>query len=385
MIFIGLIIFGLTSFLNVGYSVQITIGLFFCTLVISTKIKKRFGWFPAFSFIYFCLSAISRIAAPLFFWPNVPLEMISTLESITSQTLLYFILVVLIFSKRDKFIGPAFAILGLLNTVVMLWEFFNGRIPCFLLNNPAMDAGFIACVIPVLLNKMDERKFYWNIPLIGLPLLALFISESSTGVLGACLAVGCFLISKDNFSLTSTLLSACFGGIFSIVGFFIQKNVLFNSDGRSGIWKQTMAFWMNKGLSWDELYSKGPLACILMLFNDTYHYIGAGMGTFFLWGPSLQITESLRLDPTHPNKHFMAWFWLHNDWLQILFETGILGFMIALTVFAVAVYKARSAPAVFASLITYGAVAVIQMPLRHFIFAGFGVFLLSVAFRTSEE
>ncbi len=380
---LAILLLACATFFNWGYTMYVALGLLFCCLVVSSWVKKAYGWLPAIAFFYFTASGISRIAAPLFFWPGVPIEMVSTLESIVSQSTLYVVLITLCFSRRSDYMGAVFVLLGFLNSVAILVEFARGRPPCFLFNNPAMDAGFVAVTFPPLLNfawQKLHRKF-----LLIVPITALFVTDSSTGVMGACLAVGAYLCAKYKFHWKAIAHAVAWGSLFSGVGFLLQKDVLLNSDGRTAIWKQTFAFWMNKGLNFQELTAKGPAYLCAVMFNDLYHYIGTGLGTFFLWGPSLQLTEAVKLDPNAVKDHFNAFFWLHNDWLQVLIETGWLGLAITASVVIVALVKAKRSPAVFASLATYAAIAVIQMPLRHFLFAAFGMFLLSKAFNPAKK
>lgn len=366
MIFLGLLVVGLSSFLELGYSSQIAVGLAFAVLVLSSKIHKEFGPLPAIAFSYFAGSGLLRIGAPLFFFPEMELEMVATLESIVSQSTLFFILCVLTFTQKSEWWDKAFGFLGWLNACLMLVLFCFGKIPCFLFNNPAMDAAFVACTLPLFLTKFEERSKRHNFFLLVPMIAALLISQSSTGIMGACLSIGAFVWIKQRYTFRALLLAISVGGLFTTIGLLTQRAVLFSSSGRTTVWKNSMDFWMGK----------------LSMTGDFYHWIGAGLGSFFMWGPSLQITEAQKLGLDHVNDGF---FWMHNDWLQILFESGIIGLILALAIFAQALIKSRKSPALFAALLCYGSIAVIQMPLRHFLFAGFGTLLLAKVFSPSEE
>jgi O-antigen ligase len=104
--------------------------------------------------------------------------------------------------------------------------------------------------------------------------------------------------------------------------------------------------------------------------------LGDGAGSFAKLGPVLQYREALK----NKAAGFPGFFWMHNDWLQIFFEFGYIGLGIAVLLFFYALYCLRANPDYFASLMTFGAISFIQMPLRWFLFSWFGAFLLSKAY-----
>ena len=76
----------------------------------------------------------------------------------------------------------------------------------------------------------------------------------------------------------------------------------FDSAERLGIYKEFMSAW------WSELVTRNPLV----------FFLGTGPGTFF-W------ISLMRNDFAEPQ-----WWWLHSDFLQILFELGAIGFTLSL-------------------------------------------------------
>ena len=64
-------------------------------------------------------------------------------------------------------------------------------------------------------------------------------------------------------------------------------------------------------------------AAMLYYWEHCNIWIGSGLGTFMLYGKKIQALAGYK-DPSE------VWFSLHNDWLQWLFETGIVGAALAL-------------------------------------------------------
>lgn len=70
--------------------------------------------------------------------------------------------------------------------------------------------------------------------------------------------------------------------------------LIFNSNGRVPVWRDAFYFW--------EQFSP---------------WLGTGLGTYTVIGPFLSIP-----------KYGIGFIWMHSDWLQILFETGIPGLIL---------------------------------------------------------
>ncbi len=73
--------------------------------------------------------------------------------------------------------------------------------------------------------------------------------------------------------------------------------------------------------------------------------------------------------------------WMHNDWLQILFELGIIGLAAAI-IFYICLIKHswNKKNYLFPIVCTYGFISLTQMPLRVFVFQLLGACLIMMAF-----
>lgn len=348
------------------------IGLSLLSLFMAWKLYKRFHWSVGLAFAYFSVYNFTRTTYALLFWKGLELPDMIAFEATVTDAQIFMLLIAAFFLLTScsrvfhQHMEDFFITLGLVDSIVMLGKFFYyhvndqsdlSKTPYFLLNNSALDSAFISCVLYFVIQ---QRLWLLAIPFIG----ACLISNTSTGILG--LGLGFFIYYGINAYYTKSwrllLLFTPIPVLIASVGYWMQKEVLFNSSGRTSIWKMSWEFWRQ---------------------NFTALF-GAGMGTYLVWGPSIQVNNAL----THGAKEgtvITSFPTMHNDWFQILFETGVIGLVLAIAVWAFALFKARHKPAIFTSLVVFGATAFIQMNLRWFIFAFFGAWLLSRAFIIEES
>ncbi len=80
----------------------------------------------------------------------------------------------------------------------------------------------------------------------------------------------------------------------------------------------------------------------------TNHWVGTGPGSFMVLGP-------------YNVEHKM--YVLHNDWIQVLFEYGCVGFSIALSGAMILLYRARNSPVILGSLASFYLASLMYFPL----------------------
>jgi hypothetical protein len=136
----------------------------------------------------------------------------------------------------------------------------------------------------------------------------------------------------------------------ALVGAKMQGQYLLNGSGRYEVWKMSLNF----------------------LFNEANPWLGLGSGTFTMFGPALQMREAVQ----NNIQGFPGFFWMHNDWLQVLFETGIIGVGFCVLIFLKALWDSKKNAELFACILTYGAISITQMPIRWFIFSLLGAYLV---------
>ncbi len=200
------------------------------------------------------------------------------------------------------------------------------------LHNPSVSGSFIAVLAPSLA---------WP--------LALFIAgaviktKASTPLLALFIGVGVRYWDRWKRYVGEV----AFVGSLAVIGI---PSLYFSSSGRSHVWLNVWQWWRDQG----------P-AC---------WWIGTGAGATPLLVPMIQHQFGLSGES---DQYFL---WLHSDWLQILFEFGILGLLAALLIFFDGLHRARRTPIYGAMLASFGACMVTNFPLRYPLFCFLGVVIL---------
>lgn len=315
-----------------------------CSLALSYLVFKKTNILFSAAYFYFSIIAIAKISAAQYFWPGLDLSDVVGLESIVAESYLYLTSFVILFCIIDiKNLERVFLIFGLIDSLIILGKWVMGYGPYFLLNNPAIDAAYISALIPFSIKFGAPWIF----------ILACLVTKSSTSIMGLGVGIGSYWLAKNKFSVKSLIISLGIAFLCALLGLFMQGNVLLDSSGRYTIWEWAMKYW--------SIHSN--------------YWIGMGSGTFQMFGPSIQIDHYLSLG-VKEDMLIAGFIWLHNDWLQVLFETGIIGLLFVGAIFICAVFNLRRKPAEFASLLAFGAIAILQMPLRWPILCLLGMFLI---------
>lgn len=182
------------------------------------------------------------------------------------------------------------------------------------LDNQALDATLIAMIYPSILLRDDEIwesaktkiNGLWSLSYYLLsrfipPIAVLFFSQSATGVfclIGGFLAMG--LLAWEHHLVRWIYAGGAF--LAFVIGYLTQSSRLFSSTGRWGVWE-----WFVNWI-WD---------------TDQFMY-GTGMGTFEVLGGAIQRNYGF------DNSNQPFWLYAHNEYLQIAFETGLVGLGLAL-------------------------------------------------------
>ncbi len=210
--------------------------------------------------------------------------------------------------------------------------------PYGLLNNKAADSSFIGCMLPMIFYKgVNEWKMYASATLM---VLAIFFTRSSTGL--ASIGVGASAILFQTAPKRVWLLSSILGLILlGGIGSAFLGRELVDPSGRQIVWRE----------AWN-MAIQAP-------------WFGHGTGSWTI--------ESRKLAG--------GWLWLHNDYLEVFFENGIVGLMLVLITYCVLLIRLYKRDSVyFAVAVVYGFTALTEMPLRLFVTQILGVCLIFEAF-----
>ncbi len=322
-------------------------GLAVCAFAITVFVFQRLGGLIALSYFYFSILAICKISAAPYFWPQFTLPDVVGLESLVAEAHIYLTGIVLLFCLvKAKNLKNLLLMFGLIDALVIIGKWGFGYGPYFLLNNPGIEGVLISSLIPFGIE-------------LGAPWLFIFvciITKTSTGILGAGVAIGSYYLACKKFTKKSLSISLLVAFCFAGLGYLMQGKVLLDNSGRFNIWKISMEYWAHTANYWT----------------------GLGAGTFQMLGPFIQVIYYAE-QGVKENAVIAGFTWLHNDWLQVLFETGIIGLGLVGAIFIRAIFLLRRKPAYFASLVTFGTVAIIQMNIHWFLTACLGAFLVASA------
>lgn len=230
-----------------------------------------------------------------------------------------------------------------INSVLMLFGSGVTKILSF-------NATFAAITVPLIFfkpNKANDNRLWVNliliIPLI-LPIAAILVAGGSTpiftliaGFLGVSIAM-----RKWKLSIAAILIPL-------FVGLFREKDQLLNTNDRADHWKAIMEWW------WSHP-TKPPFAIEYYKADDWMKkIIGTGSGTFEWFGPIIERRAS------------NAYNFLHNEYLQILFEQGFVGIIIFMILLILVLKKSFKTPWLFGTICAISVSMLTQFPLRFMI------------------
>lgn len=341
-----------------SFTTQTAAGFILLFAWLSWVLAEKFDPWIGVSYFYFSMVAVPRFCFPQYFFQGFNLETIIGFEAVITQGHFYLTAIIFVFFfmrwRTLEFTRLLMVCFAYLMALVSWGKFMNGNAPYYqysLFNNSAIDCVFISCCLPSANLYLKGKQKWWLLFLAG----PLVFTQTSTGIFGLGMFLILPLIRRANY-----IWSIGAGAAVSAIGIFTQGEALFNSSGRVLVWKQTMPFW------WQYLN----------------HIVGAGVGTYFLYGPSVQINN---LKDVPDGYVLPAFFWAHSDPLQILFETGYIGLILSIIVCVRAIYKSRNRPWLFDSLILYTVTLFWQMSLRHVLLTCLGALFVTIAFRDSAQ
>lgn len=216
----------------------------------------------------------------------------------------------------------------------------NGR----MFGNPSMEASLLACLMPFVIGFLKDRLKWkhWLLRfcILGvwlITLLAIYRTKASVpwGVLGVVSAALLIAESKTKRTLlVSGITIATLAISMILVGLHALGKDFWDQNGRLEIWQ----------MAWNWSKSHGQLL------------LGTGFSTTQVLVPVEQMITG-----HFNNAYFM---WLHNDWLQLFLEGGIVGFVFFTLAFSRLVYVTWKKPVLFASFMGFVTMGLFNYPLR---------------------
>lgn len=231
-----------------------------------------------------------------------------------------------------------------INQVVSLFQYWilgneNWQSSGFL-PNYSMASCMVAMILPLALSRR-ANPIAWTCALTAIP--TVWMSQSSIGFVALFVGIGAFIVSIG-FTFFRQVAMKILGFTAVLVpatvialGFTVDPQwSRFMEISRFKMWIPSLQYWLDHGSIW----------------------FGVGLGSYRHFGSVIQTQQNVEVG------HW--WLWMHNDWFQVLFETGIFGFTSALLVLLAALWSAFRAGSagLFGSICALSVVAFGNYPLR---------------------
>jgi O-antigen ligase len=209
------------------------------------------------------------------------------------------------------------------------------------LSNPSMNSSMIVATLPFLI-KHTGGKVRWIA--LALAVGSVFLSKGSIGIGLLCALAVLYAIRFKWWKLLALAPLPLAVGAFQM-----PLNLLFNSGNRFNAWEFLMGAWAKRPINYP---------------------FGTGYGTFGVFSANLQVSSGKFQNDW--------WIWLHNDWLEVLFTLGVVGLVLALLVYASALWRlyCRGEHTETISLCLFGLVMGCNYPAHQPISALFGAWIV---------
>ncbi len=340
-------------YLLIGVGACVSLFIFEVLTLLGQR-KKMAGYFSlSWFYTYLALSYWAFYKAATFkFVPEQQLM----IEFLSSQSFLCFIILTLFtlnlgVAKRQYAMFWGLMLCGLAHAIYLIYGnlfYTTGVEQIGLLGNRSLGASFTVVWLTLIPRWKRYNVWVALIPqrypdalalfLILIGLVAVLTSQSSISyiALGAAGAAYIFKHAWDRMGrvgatvLALGLLALC----FATLG-IIDPTEVFSTSLRASNWTVLYTKW---------LHSSG------VIFG-----LGPGSMQFYLpfWQDKLNLIY---------NREHTFWLWMHNDWLQLLLEYGVVGFLNFVCLWLVCLKRAWRETSLFASVIAIGAIMVGNYP-----------------------
>ncbi len=317
-------------------------------------ISKKTNMVGGLLVFYIFLNGFQSFFMPKYEVPNMGPLMLTQIPGLSAMALLWVIVLIIPFlmlpKDKNTWVTFFFLTLGYVNSILVIFklgvdQFKNSGVQF----NPAQDGTLIACLLPLAYYLKTRYKWF----LLAIMSFAIIRTNASTPFLG----LGIFVATTLWFTRFRWL--AILGpAVVAGVGVWLQGYQDFVSpNGRTYIWKLCMTYWKDH---------------LNMLF-------GSGVGTFFLYGPGIEINHH-GFGYNQP-----VYVWLHSSPLQILFELGVIGFLLSMAFYLISLVRCYDRPRLFSMLVIYGVTSCFQMPLNQMFSAFLLIFILKLIYEQGDH
>lgn len=352
----------------IDYSLQwFLLVALFTFLACAFPVRRVVGSLAASTILYFFLTAENVWLNPLSSYSNITPYDLLGLRQFATDSIMKFVVVVspmLYLASQNRralaaygtIAAAVFCLLDPLFSVAQLVlspDRCRGENTCGgIIGNPSMNACFLVVLLPIALKALDV---WAKVAAAVLVVFVVLISKASIpiGLLVALVALMALGLTNRRTAAIAIICSP----LLLLLGRWLLGSELLNSGDRLLMWKFFLSKW-NVVSNW---------------------IFGTGYGTFGVFSINVQ-------------KHFHMrdngwWIWIHNDWLQELFEVGLVGLLLMAATYLRALLllvKERLLHEAV-SLILYGLMMLMNYPAHLAPTAAFGAWLAVVALSSKQR
>lgn len=336
------------------------LGLTSLVLIIASRLWLGFGKIPAVLFVYILLSAFLVSVAKFSVYAG------SRIHPYVATNSLYVVMCILLFAASGSYLSEN---LDKLKKGIKWFTLLNASytIFCWAINWLAVYLGHeghgdIATALLWLgaRNEVNHGLIDYSgmngvLLALGTPFqvgwilvptyIAIYLSKSVIpyGIAAVVMCAGWMHLKRPKDAITAVI-------IYLSAAYFLSGKPLLQTSMRWDAYKLFMGWWWTHANRW----------------------LGTGPSTFPNFSPGIQYVNHFQIT----NDGGFIWGWMHSDWLQCLFEYGIIGFVLIAAMFLDVAYRLwkKDDARVFALWLGLGASAVFDYPLRYFLTA----FLMAV-------
>ena len=340
--------------------------MFLGSIIFGVKLFRKYHWSLAVLFVYMCGSAIYTFHWPYNTYQSQGLFSKVMLAQLSVLALISIIFISILLAELDlkdiMTLESFFVLLVLVNSVVVIYQWINGN-PFHrrggLFDNIGMNGILMAFTYPLLIdsNLLKKSGIGYIIALL-LPIIAILCTKSSVPVGVVIIGIMVYLIFKFKNIILKISIPTLIGIIILLTAYITNKKDLFDDSQRFGLYKIQYNEWVKSEK---------------ILF-------GHGLGTYPFFGLQNQIKNQYMVKGQGQKVTGEYAMWLHNDWLQLLLETGVIGFILFVVAAFFSIYYALLNPKLIACLLSYMSSMLFYYPNHFAIHAFFGCWLIAYIF-----
>ena len=352
------------------------------SLSLTYRLKQKYHWSICVLVAYLLLSALWAFGYSGSYYFALR-ERLDDIKANSSYAFIAIALTVAFVSelkiKDLKVAEGVIGIIGFLNSAMIIAQrgfYYDKGLRGGFLGNPSMSGCFIAFALPFMRNRLQV--------VFGIIAILLTGTSQPVGVLAVVGAASLMWFPKRKRLMVNGIglvIRPSYFKIISQVSFVLATACVFvyltipkitskhgrspfDDSGRFEMWK----------------------IAITPLFENGHYIVGQGTGSTAALVPRLHLIHESKRHGVGEHFKIDEWKWLHSDFIQLLFENGLVGLCLGILASVFALYFSYlKSQRLFAATSGLIATAIFNFPAHFPIHAFSGALILAMCFRLRNE